>query len=700
MRSLFRFCTLMVTVLIYVSLASAVSTSLWEQQSRTDFEAGEIKDISVSSQGDVMLSLKIDEFSEIKEAQVWALAEDSEGNIYAGTGTEGKIYRISADGKTSSLYFDSPEVTIYSLTMGADDTLYAGTGPDGLIYKITDQNTPPQTILSKGDKYVWALHLGVDGNLYAATGTEGKIYKITPEGESTVFFDTEEKNITSLVAFDDGFYAGSGDNGIIYRIMNDGSANVVYQAKENEIRDLVMDSEGNVYASAITSVPIERGGNRQSRGPSVPSPQAPGSGPPKENKSYIYKLHPDGTTALVWSSTEPLISSVVLENDEQLLVGTGDNGKLYRVYTKTGEYEAIGKCSGKEIVAIQQIKHQEGMRTIIGTGNPGKLFSVTSSYVEEGTLESSVHNAQSLSRWGKISWEAEVKDGTSITFSTRTGNTRKPDDTWNEWSEELMTAEGSQITNADAQYIQWKAKFTTTEVGKTPVLKRVSIASAQTNVEPRFSGISINTGGASAQRPPSGGPPSPGGSSRGSPPPTPKKWKVEWKVVDANKDTLQHNLYYTAYGEENWKLLKKELSAPNYDWDITSVADGRYELKVVSTDKLSNPVGWEKSSEKKSAPFNIDNTDPSVGEIEAVVNDDGGFKITCDVSDLMNTVQKAVYKIDNDEKWKVIFPEDGIFDSKHEQLLLQTGKLPEGTHSITIRVTDRAQNVATGRKSF
>ena len=173
MRRFFSFCSLMATTLIFTSIASAVTTSLWEQHRSSDFEAGEIKNISVSSQGDVRLSLKIEDFSEVKEAQVWALAEDSEGNIYAGTGNEGKIYKISADGKTSELYYDSPEVTIFSLVVGADDTLYAGTGPDGLVYKITDEKTPPETILSEGDKYVWAMHLDDDGNLYAATGTEG-----------------------------------------------------------------------------------------------------------------------------------------------------------------------------------------------------------------------------------------------------------------------------------------------------------------------------------------------------------------------------------------------------------------------------------------------------------------------------------------------------------------------------------------------
>ena len=698
MRRLISFWSLMVISLIFVGIVSAVSTSLWEQQSRTDFEAGETKNISVSSKGDARLSLKVNEFSELKEAQVWALAEDSEGNIYAGTGNEGKIYKISADGKTVTLYFDSPEVTIFSLVVGADDTIYAGTGPDGLVYKITDKDTPPKTLLKKGDKYVWALHLDDDGNLYAATGTEGKIYKITPDGDASVFFDTEEKNITSLLAYDGGLYAGSSGNGIIYKIMDDGTSNVIYQAREKEIRELAMDSEGNVYVAAVTSVPMDRGAPRPSRGPSVPNPQAPG-GPPQENKSVLYRLHPDGTTALVWSSPEPLISSMVLESNEQILIGTGSNGKLYRVNPKNGEFESVGKTEGKDIVAILQMEQEDGMKTILGTGNPGKLFTLTTSHVEEGTLESAVHNAQSLSRWGKISWEAEVAEGTSITLVTRTGNTRKPDDTWNKWSEDLTTAEGTQIPNADGQYIQWKAKFTTTDTSKAPILKKVTLASAQTNVEPILSSVSIRTGGSSAQRP--SGPQPPGAPGRGSSAPaSPKRWKVEWKVADVNRDTLQFTVYYKAVDEENWKLLKKELNAPSYDWDITSIADGKYEVKVVATDKLSNPVGWEKTVEKVSAPVSVDNTDPEVGEIDVDQQADGTFKITCKVSDAMNTVQRAVYKIDNDEQWKVIFPEDGIFDSKEEELLLHTTKLPDGAHSITIRVTDRAQNTATGRQSF
>ena len=704
--------SLILTVFIFANIAFAVKTSLWQQQHLADFEEGKPKDLSLTSNGDVMLSPKIESFTKLKETQVWALVEDSAGNLYVGTGNEGKIYKISADGDTAELYYNSPEVTIYSLAIGPDDALYAGTGPDGLIYKITDATTPPTTILNEGDKYVWVLQFDDEGNLYAATGTDGKIYKITSEGESSVLFDAEEKNIMTLLAQENGFYAGSSENGIIYHVMNDGTAKVIYQAKEKEVRALEMDSQGNLYAAVVTSAPAEPSrGRRGSNGPPTPSgPSPPGGGAPQENTSNIYKIRPDGTAVPIWNSPEPLILAIVLESDTQILAGTGDEGKLYRVNLMSGESIEVGKCSANQVIAIHQKEIEGGTRTLLATGNPGKLFTLTATYVEEGTLESTVHDAKSLSRWGKLSWEGEMAEGTAISFSTRTGNTKKSDDTWNDWSEELTTAEGSQVPNADAQYIQWRAKFTTSDTAQTPVLKKVTLASVQTNVEPRFTSIDVDDGSGSGNREqgrrPSGGLPPPsarggdsGRSSGGNNAPS-KNWKVSWKVEDANGDTLQHTLYYKAVSESNWRLLKKELSKAEYEWDITTVPDGRYTVKTVATDKLSNPVGWAKSVEKVSMPFEIDNTQPSIGAIQVTANGNDTYKVACDVMDATTPIQKAVYKIDSDEHWKAIFPEDGIFDSKQEKLLLETGELPEGAHTIIIQVTDRAQNTAVSRAGF
>ena len=671
---------------------SAVTTSIWEQSSQKDFEAGTLKDVSITSEGDILLARKFDEFADLKEEiYVWCLAEDSKGNVYAGTGNQGKIYRITPDGQ-SSLFYDSPEVSILSLTVDANDHVYAGTGPDGLIYKITGENIPPTTVLTSEEKYVWALTFDDSGNLYAATGTAGKIYKITPAGETTVFFDSEETNIRSLLLHGNSLYAGSAGKGIIYRISTGGEASVIYQTAEKEIPVLIAGADNNIYAAAITSAPPQPGSQNR-----PPPPPPSGGGPPEEKKSYIYQIREEGLVTKIWTAPAPLILSMVFEGEDQLLIGTGDEGKIYKVDTD-GNSIALGKCEASQILAMHRVAGSD--KLLLGTGNSAKVYELTKEYKAEGTIESKPRNTQAISRWGKLRWEAAPVEGTAITFSTRSGNTKKPDNTWSDWSEELTASEGAQISSSSAQYVQWRAKFTTTDPSLTPTLNKVVLASAQANIEPRFTEVTIQHGNEPKE---SGGPPSPRPRESGPPKnaasPT-KQWTVQWKVEDQNKDTLQFAVYYRGIGETNWKLLKKELTTTSYNWDTMSMPDGRYVIKIEATDKLSNPPAWAKSSEKISKPFDIDNTQPIVRDVVAAANGDGTYKITCTTEDQSSHILKAVYKIDGDEHWKVIFPDDGIFDSKMEKLLLQTSSLSAGAHTITIQVTDAAENVAVGSANF
>ena len=684
---------ILVLFLFSVGTSLAVTTSIWEQNVQKDFEAGTPKDVSLTSQGDILLAPKVDDFAEIQEEiYVWCLAEDSKGNIYAGTGNQGKIFRITQEGQ-ASLFYDSPEVSILTLAVDTNDNVYAGTGPDGLIYKITGEHIPPTTILRSEEKYVWALKFDNSGNLYAATGTGGKIYKITPGGETSVLFDSEENNIMSLLYHQDTLYAGSGGKGIIYRIANDGEASVIYQTTEKEVRVLIAGADDNIYAAAITSAPPQPGS--QSR-PTAPPP--PGGGSPEEKKSYIYQIRTDGIVSKIWAAPAPLILSMVSEGDNQLLVGTGDEGKIYKVNID-GDFISLGKCETSQILAMHRAARTD--RLLLATGNPAKICELKTGYKTEGTFESTPHNTQGMSHWGKLSWEAvSAEQVTAITFATRSGNTDKPDNTWSEWSEELTVSEGDQIASPAAQYIQWRAKFTTSDASQTPVLNKVALASAQTNIEPRFTEIVIRHGSDSKE---SGGPPSGRPRESGSPKSLgarSKQWTVQWKVEDPNKDTLQFAVYYKRVDETNWKLLKKELTTPSYNWDTTSMPDGRYVIKIEATDRLSNPPAWAQSSEEISDSFDIDNTQPTVTDVIAAANGDGTYRVTCTTEDEASHIQKAVYKIDGDEHWKIIFPDDGIFDSKREALLLQTNPLSTGAHTITIQVTDAAENIAVGRANF
>ena len=695
-RTFYIFSVALVFFAIHLLPVFGVTTQIWEQQRQKDFESGKPENVSLSSKGELMLAPKLDTFFEdTKEIYIWCLAEDSKGNIYAGTGNGGKIYRITPDGE-SSLFYDSPEVSILTLAIDTNDNIYAGTAPDGLIYKLTDSSTPPTTILSSEEKYVWAMTFDDAGNLYAATGTGGKIYKVTPDGQTSVLYDSDERNILCLLYHQGMLYAGSDGKGTIYSVKTeDGAATVIYQTGQKEVRRLVMGAQGTIYAGTITTAAPQPGGS-----PPPPGPPTPRSRNDEEKKSKVYKIQPDGIVSVMWEVPEPLILSMVSDSEKGLYIGTGDEGKLYWVNTD-GDSVLKGKCSASQIVAIHRTANSD--RLLLATGNAGKIFELKSDYLAEGTLESKAHDTKVVSRWGKLSWEGVTPEGTAISFATRSGNTEKPNGTWNNWSEELTVSEGSQITSPAARYIQWRAKLATSEMSATPVLKKVAVASVQANIEPRFTSVEVRRGGA----PESSGPPESArrpregrASSNPSSEGDSTKYTASWKVKDDNNDTLQFNVYYRGIDETNWKLLKDELKQTSYALDTTLMSDGRYVIKVMATDKLSNPPNFAKSTEKISDPFDIDNSQPMVTDITATANEDQTYQISCTAADSFSYIQKAVYKIDSDEEWQVIFPDDGIFDSKRETLLLHTNSLPAGEHTITIRVTDAAGNTGVGRATF
>src|SRR5262249_31336205 len=70
-------------------------------------------------------------------SHVWALALDkTKTTIYAGTGPEGKVFRVEA-GDRSPVYYHSDEPHIVALTVADNGDVYAGSSGKGLLYKIT-----------------------------------------------------------------------------------------------------------------------------------------------------------------------------------------------------------------------------------------------------------------------------------------------------------------------------------------------------------------------------------------------------------------------------------------------------------------------------------------------------------------------------------------------------------------------------------
>jgi hypothetical protein len=353
------------------------------------------------------------------------------------------------------------------------------------------------------------------------------------------------------------------------------------------------------------------------------------------------------------------------------------------------------------------------------TANPGKVFRLATARAERGTYESEVRDAQTVAAWGAIKWQASSAGGGKVEISTRSGNTRTPDDTWSAWSAPYANAEGSPITSPRARYLQWRAVLTAPK-GESPLLTSVTAAYLQRNLRPRVTSITIHPPGTVFQKPFSTGeleiagydgdlpdrrltaqPASTPGLPTGTQAPALGRRVYQkglmtfvWRAEDENNDELQFDVLYRREGETAWKTLKRGLTDPILVWDTTSVPNGAYLLRVMATDVASNPPGNALAGHMDSASFDIDNGPPTI-TVTAVRRDGGRTVIAFDVRDEHSAVQKVEYSLDGD-RWRAIYPRDGISDSRLEQFeLVLDGDA--GTRGVVIRATDALNNVSSAR---
>src|SRR5262249_50972131 len=146
------------------------------------------------------------------------------------------------------------------------------------------------------------------------------------------------------------------------------------------------------------------------------------------------------------------------------------NGRIY------------GLAPDRRVTLVAQTNEGETTRLLPGnrsilaaTGNMGRIFRLGETPGATGTYEAPVHDSGTASKWGSLSWRAELPQGAKITFQTRSGNSAKPDKTWSDWSTPLTDASASRISSPNARYIQWRLEMTGAN-GATPILNSVSLA--------------------------------------------------------------------------------------------------------------------------------------------------------------------------------------------------------------------------------
>jgi len=312
-----------------------------------------------------------------------------------------------------------------------------------------------------------------------------------------------------------------------------------------------------------------------------------------------------------------------------------------------------------------------------------------------------------------VTWRATTPAGTKVEIFTRSGNTRTPDEAWSEWSAAYTNAAGSQITSPKARYLQWRAVLTGTSTA-APVLTSLSSAYLPRNIRPQVVSITVHPPGIVFQKPFSSGETEIAGLdedaqdqraaannplSAGAPQLGRRIFQrglqtFAWKAEDDNNDELSYDVFYRREGDTSWRVLKSDLRDTLLVWDTSSVPNGTYVLKVLASDRRSNPADAALGGELESSSFDIDNVAPTV-QIGALRKDGTRFVIPAEIRDADSAVTKVEFSVDA-QRWQTAFPRDGILDGRQESLEIRLDADANG-RTLVIRVTDALGNVGTGQ---
>jgi hypothetical protein len=735
----YRGITLFVVILALSLSSYAVTPQFWENFSQEEMLKGTLTRVSLSSDGRLFLAPSYDLVFDTQQPFIFSLVRDKAGNIFAGTGHEGKVFKIDSKGQ-GSLYFQSKELDVFALALDANDVLYVGTSPDGKIYKVTGPNQASE-FFNPEDKYIWSMLFDGAGNLYVGTGTRGIIYKVDRSGKASTFANVDDQHIIALARGSNAnLLAGTSPDGKVIEISAAGKAFTLWDSQMQEIHSLTVDRYGTIYAVASSSKDAAGKTTKDGARTSTSSLSAtalitsmaggadkskdvqatisvPGNEPDASGlKSVIYAITREGSYEIQYSSKDQMVYDAIVRDDGSLLAATGGKGRLLSI------------DPSKQVTVVTDSPEEQITRLIpagnfvwAAGSNQGKIYRLDSQLAQTGTFASKPLDARMVASWGKISWRLSTQAGTELSLTTRSGNTDQPDNSWSDWSAPYTTSAGQQITSPRARYLQWRAAFSrgsnpgsaTTTVN---ALERIQIPFIQQNVRPQVVSITLLPYGVGLQKTPAlasgslnlttagsdGLPlnsPRERGRERQYLPPRqvlqPGAQSVNWKAADANDDTLEYAIFFKGEGEADWKLLDNKLTETFYTLDAAALPDGVYRLKILASDAPSNPYNKSLVGELVSSPFVISNSTP---QLEIGTSKINGKKIEASFSVRVPTghVASAEFSIDGGE-WHLLFPADGIADSMQEEYLIATPELSPGEHVIGMRSSDANGNTGTAK---
>jgi len=728
--------------------AHSQGTRLWPQTHAEDLEHGTPQGVIITSDGKLRFGPAATEQLTTPSTFIWGIVEEPED------ATGGNAVDIATGSPATVLHNDKPLFTshalaVTALALGPDGNLYAATMPDGKIYKLDpkspkplDETTAPVTFdltqfdstkpdADKSDAkttkshYIWQLTFDKSGNLFAATGAPGVIYKIpaAEPAKAAPFFTTDEAHIRSLAWDQHGnLIAGSDGSGLIYRISPEGKGYVLFSAPRREIPALAVAADGTIYAAdlgdkshnPLPQLPVQNGLGITITISQPGSVQAANASTTLPEGTEIYALAPNQAPRKIWSGKDEIVYGLAAI-PSGVLAFTGNRCRILEIHPD-GSSADLAHLDAQQVTAFAPVV--DGYLWLIGTSNTGRQYmlgglshpGIPRHFPDPGhTYSSDVLDAGSFSRWGRI----EVDPAShGYKLLTRSGNIEQPirnakDWGWTDW----QPVTDGRIASPPGRYLQWKAVLQNEgelsgvavnylPVNSAPVVDEILVVPGA-RVAPAAPATTTPTINIAFPNPSQSTLSFDGGSSTNSPLQAQKDRTavtVRWAAHDDNGDDLSYDLFLRGDGETIWRPLKKSVTDKYFSFYSSTRPDGGYQVKVISSDYPAHTPADALTGEAISDRFELDTTPPVLSALKATTSG-SAIAVTFTAHDATSPITRAEYSLDAGP-WQYIEPVGNLSDSPDERYdfripLDATDKPAE--HLVTVRVYDRHDNVGAAK---
>ncbi|HEY6879021.1 MAG TPA: hypothetical protein VI299_13435, partial [Polyangiales bacterium] len=559
---------LLAGLLAFPGAAIAVSTKSFEVDTSDAFEKGKVEGTAVYSSGTVMRAPQTTRTALDGVSVAYASAVGPDGAIYVGTGNEGAIYRVDDQG--AKLFADTPAALVTSLVWG-DGKLYAGTLPGGRVYEV--QANQARELAALGSDHVWSLAYE-QKRLYAATGPDGKLFAIDGQGKVELLLDDSAEHALSIVASQGKLYVGTSNGARLLRITGK-HVEVLWDFPGQELTALALGKDFIAVASNDFPPPATPASDNKDLGTAARAKRIkPGTG-------TLFALGYDGTLRELARFDNAHISALDVEPNGDIEVGLGHEGRIVRV-SPNGERALWADVDERAIAAV----HLTGPSPHFVSSDGAAVYRVKDA-AASGTWTSAVLDARAPARFGEINARAKG----SITWSTRSGNTELPDESWSAWNET-----SGPIKSPGARFLQLRAKL-----AGDAELYAVNAYYLPQNQAARIRNVRAK--------------PSPALSDDK---PRATTIGLTWDIDNPDDDKLRYRPWVRREGQSTWLPLLRDaeiLDHADYNWETRNLPDGWYRARVLVTDEASNPAVYVRTAEAISAPILVDNHPPQIVEL-------------------------------------------------------------------------------------